>query len=47
MNTIIEKVGQIIIEAMPALLIMGIVTYIVFFGPLADFMQMFASWLYG
>ena len=47
MNSIIEKIGHIILEAVPTLFIMGVVAYIVFGGPLAEFMEIFATWLYG
>lgn len=47
MNTIVEKAGHMIVEAVPTLFVIAVVSYIVFGGPLADFMQLFATWLYG
>lgn len=47
MNTIIEKIGQFILETIPTIFIFGVVAYIVFGGPMAEFMQIFVTWLYG
>lgn len=47
MKPIIEKIGLLALEAIPTLAVIGIVVYIIFGGPMADFMEIFARWLYG
>lgn len=47
MQHFIEEIGEIVIEAFPTITIIGVISYLVFGGPLKEMLEMYCMSLYG